>query len=187
MLHKLLESMKIVLSGGPSIGKTTLINHIKDELGFRVIPDYMDVVLAEQGLKRPKEMDDESARKIRIESLLRKVNAESISENFISDKGVVDYFAYWLAYTSNSATDEENDSFKETVLSHCNIYDLIIIPPIGRFEIKDNSIRLINPEHQLRIHALIKGLYSEFEIPWIEYTLDLNDKSNKVLKDLKII
>lgn len=179
--------MKIVLSGGPSIGKTTLIDHIGEELGHTQIPDYMDIVLVENGLKKPSEMDDEIARIIRLEALHRKVNAESLIKNFISDKGVIDYYAYWLAYTSNSATNEENSLFKDTVLSHCNIYDLVIIPPISRFEIADNSIRSTNLEHQLRIHVLVKGLYSEFKIPWVEYALDLDDKPNKVLKDLEII
>ena len=74
----------------------------------------------------------------------------------------------------------------EMVHLHGN-YDLVIIPQYGRFEIADNGIRTTNHFHQFRVHALIRGIYGELNIPTKEYSLNLKDSPEKVIEDLRII
>lgn len=179
--------MKITVSGGGGIGKTTLINHIKDELEqYVVIPDYIDTILCERGLKSPREMDDKLAREIRLEALERKINAENESTNFLSDKSVGDYYAYWQIWTMNIATESEKRKFYDLVKEHVDTYDKVIIPPFGRFKIEDNNIRNTNWYHQFRVHTLIKEIYNKMGVPYEEYSLDLNDAAEKIVGDLEI-
>jgi predicted ATPase len=179
--------MKIVVSGSAGTGKTTLVNHIAPTLGYEIIPEYADVVLKERGYKSFKEVSDYSeGRQIRIEALERKVKHEKETEDFISDKSVAEYFAYWLNLCSKEASKEQNDKFYKLTKNHIHTADLVIIPPFGRFEIEDNKIRTTDFYTQLKNHMLIKGLYSEMGVPWIEYSLDLDQSPENVINELGI-
>jgi hypothetical protein len=179
--------MRVALSGGGGIGKTTFIEHISGSLQrYVVIPDFIDVILKERGLNSPRELDDKGAREVRLEALARKVESERSSEDFLSDKSVADYHAYWMIWTMGDATDEERDRFHEMVNDHIGIYDKVIIPPFGRFEIEDNNIRSTDRYHQYRVHTLIKGIYQENGVPFSEYALNLEDSAERVIEEVGI-
>lgn len=76
--------MKIVISGSAGTGKTTLARYISPVLGYPLIPDFADVVLNEKGYKSFKDATFEEGRKIRMETLERKVEAELKTKSFIS-------------------------------------------------------------------------------------------------------
>lgn len=178
--------MKIVVSGSAGTGKTALVKHIAPTLEYPIIPDYADVVLNERGYKNFRETEYSEGREIRIEALERKVEAELKTPDFISDKGVAEYLGYWMLLCMREASEEENEKFIEITKNHLPTYDLVIIPPFGRFKIEDNDIRTTDKYLQLRNHMIIKGLYSEFGVPWVEYALDLEAPPEKVIEDLKI-
>jgi len=174
--------MKVAFSGGGGTGKTTLIKHISSHLpNYTIIHDYIDHELRLLGLSSPKQLSDIQARQVRLRALGKKIKSELETPNFLSDKSVVDYYAYWLIWTMAGAAHEE------TVKSHVRNYDLVIIPQYGRFEIADNGIRTTNHFHQFRVHALIRGIYGELNIPTKEYSLNLKDSPEKVIEDLRII
>ncbi len=178
--------MKIVISGSGGIGKTTLINHISSTLEYSVIPDYIDVILKEKGYRNLGEPDDNTRLKIRIEALERKIKAETESSNFISDKGVIDYLAYWMVRSIHRATKEQTDYFLENVFLHVDVYDKVIIPPFGRFLIKNNKKRTTDRTYQQQVHETIITLYNIFGLLWEEYALDLNKPPEEVIKELGI-
>jgi len=176
--------MRIVISGSAGIGKTTLSQYISSNLNYPLIPDFLDVILNERGYRRFREVNYEEGRQIRIEALERKIKAEFENPNFVSDKGVADYLAYWLISGMLNATNKENDRFFEATKDHIKIYDLVVIPPFGRFKIKANDIRMPSEHVQLRNHITIKGIYAELNIPFIEYSLDLNKSQQSIMEDL---
>ena len=179
---------KIAVSGGPSIGKSTLIKHLAPYLNYQIIPEMGDIVLSELGFNGYGSVPtDEQRRQIRIEMLNRKINLESSSEKFISDKSSVDYLAHWLIRALSNAPQDETDFYFQTVKKNSGIYDLVIIPPLGKFKIEKLDRRSTNLHEQYLIHTLIKGIYKEFGINWVDYSLNLNDSSEKVAKDLGII
>lgn len=179
--------MKIVVSGSAGTGKTTLVKKIAEGTGFPIIRDFADTVLRERGYKNFKQVVNPSMmRQIRLQALFRKIQMENSMESFVSDKGVADYYAYWMNVAMHEASQKENDMFYEETKGHIKIYDLVIIPPFGRFEIEDNKLRTTNLHYQFRNHCMIKGLYNEFGIPWAEYAMNLEDNSDKIIKDLGI-
>lgn len=179
---------RIAISGGPSIGKTTLMNHLNSYLNYQIIPETGDVILNERGFSGYGSVPtDEMRREIRIEMLNRKIKMETSCEKFISDKSSVDYLAHWLIRAMQKAPQNENDFYFETVKKHSGIYDLVIIPPIGRLGIEKLDRRSTNPYEQYHIHTSIKGIYDELGIDWVEYSLNLNDSPEKVAKDLGIV
>lgn len=176
--------MKIAVSGSAGIGKTSLIKYISPTLGYPIIDDFVDSELKKRGLNSPKELTDELARLVRFSALESKMNAEKSHESFLSDKSVVDYLAYWMTCTMQGAPKSETEEFFERAIKHSSIYDLIIIPPFGRFRISDNNKRSTNWHHQYRVHTQIKGLYLELGIPFQEYALNFDTSPIQVIKDL---
>ncbi len=51
---------------------------------------------------------------------------------------------------------------------------------------EDNEVRSTSVHHQFRVHALIKGLYAELGVPYLEYALDLKKPKEEVIRDLGI-
>lgn len=179
--------MKLIISGSAGTGKTTLAKRISEHTGVAYIPDYVDVVLSEKRMKSPREMDDQLAVLIRKEAFERKIEHERREKIFVSDKGVVDYFAYWLIWTSNHASLENNKEFYSKVVEHTRLNkEKPVILQFGKYRISDNDIRSVDYFHQLRIHALIKGLYQELRVNFIEYNYLFNKPIEKVLIELGV-
>lgn len=179
--------MKIVFSGSAGIGKTTFIDYLKPTLNYPIIPDFIDEEISKRGYKSWSEINNkEERRDVRLKALDRKIIAEKENPHFLSDKGVVDYLAYWLIWDSLDASFKENKYFLNQAKEHTPIYQSVIIPHFGKLKIENNKLRTIDEYHQFRIHSLIKGIYSEFGISWKGYSLNLNDSPDKVLTDLGI-
>ena len=178
--------MKIVISGSAGIGKTTLAKKISSIMGYTYIPDQMDVVLRKNGFSSPKELNNKESVILRLRALKLKIDKESKEENFVSDKGVIDYYAYWLIWCFKNATDVQNRTFIRNVRGHLKNYDLVIIPKFGRFKIKDNKIRETDINYQYKIHSLIKELYHNFKIKIKEYDFNLTTPGSKIVKNLGI-
>ncbi|MFH1650283.1 MAG: AAA family ATPase [Candidatus Woesearchaeota archaeon] len=176
--------MRVAVSGGLAVGKTTLIQFLAPHLrDYAVVPDYVDVVLEEEGFASPRQLTDESARRIRWSALERKIADEKANEDFLSDKSVIDYFAYTLIWW-RLQNEEEINRWREKIVAHASVYEKVVIPPLGRFPVVDNGKRTTSLNHQFRVHALIKGIYTELGITWQEYSLNLSDSPEKVLGDL---
>ncbi len=179
--------MKIVFSGSAGIGKTTFIDYLKPTLNYPIIPDFIDEEISKRGYKSWSEINNkEERRDVRLKALDRKILEEKENQNFLSDKGVVDYLAYWLIWDAFDARESENRYFLNQAKRASAIYELAVIPPFGKLKIENNKLRTIDEYHQFRIHSLIKGIYSEFGISWKDYSLNLNDSPDKVLTDLGI-
>jgi predicted ATPase len=135
--------MKIVLTGGPCCGKSTLLAELKKR-GYTVVEETAREVLSERKNFSLKEIQEEIMRR-QIEK------EEKISEGIVFlDRGVVDVMAYMKYYSIEMPVE---------MLSLCvKRYNKIFF--LGRLPFQHDGLRVEKTDEEAeKQHQLIQGVY----------------------------
>ena len=144
--------MKIGLVGTVSVGKTTLVNALKE------LPQFKDYHFATERSKYLRDLgiplNTDSTLKGQTIFLAERVS-ELMRENLITDRTVIDVMAFTNA--SKSIKEADKVSFEEYARNFINEYDYIFyVSPLG-VEIENNGVRETNAEYRDKIDYTIKG------------------------------
>ena len=148
--------MKIGLCGTMSVGKTTLVNALKELPEFK---DYMfrterSKELMAQGIP----LNTDSTLKGQTVFLAERAG-ELMVENVITDRTVIDVMAF--ARASKSINSPDKDLFEDYAKRFIKEYDYIFyVSPVG-VEIEDNGIRETNVDYRDLIDYTISKILSE--------------------------
>jgi predicted ATPase len=148
---------KIVLTGGPSCGKTTLINKLESE-GFNVMHEVARKVLEKNG--SPK--NEVEVFRLQHDVYLGQLFAErEIEEKFPSgalvflDRGVPDVFAYSNYYNVKANFPDYHDFVKHP-------YSAVF--QLDRFPFENDGLRVENSDEEAaEIHACVEKTYQQLE------------------------
>ena len=149
--------MKIGLCGTMSVGKTTLVNALKERDEFK---DYMfrterSKELMAQGIP----LNTDSTLKGQTVFLAERC-AELMRDNIITDRTVVDV----MAFTENAKSIDFKDKeyFSEYARNFLGEYDYIFyISPVG-IDIEDNGVRETDANYRMTIDDSILNILSSF-------------------------
>ena len=145
--------MRIGLCGTMSVGKTTLVNALKERDEFK---DYMfrterSKELMAQGIP----LNTDSTLKGQTVFLAERTS-ELMCENVITDRTVIDVMAFAKASKSMNYVDKEE--FINYAKRFIREYDYIFyVSPVG-VEIEDNGIRETNVDYRDLINFTISNL-----------------------------
>ena len=148
--------MKIGLCGTMSVGKTTLVNALKELPEFK---DYMfrterSKELMAQGIP----LNTDSTLKGQTVFLAERTG-ELMVENVITDRTVIDVMAF--ARASKSINSPDKGLFEDYAKRFIKEYDYIFyVSPVG-VEIEDNGIRETNVDYRDLIDYTISKILSE--------------------------
>lgn len=150
--------MKIGLVGTVSVGKTTLVNALKE------LPQFKDYHFATERSKYLRDLgiplNTDSTLKGQTIFLAERVS-ELMRDNLITDRTVIDVMAFTNA--SKSIKQGDKISFEEYARNFINEYDYIFyISPDG-VEIEDNGVRETNAEYRDLIDFTIKHLIGNYQ------------------------
>ena len=152
--------MKIGFCGTMSVGKTTLVNTLKN------IPEFKDYHFATERSKYLNSL----GIPLNTDSTLKGQNiflaercAELMNENLITDRTIVDVMAFTKLAKSISYID--GDAFEEYAKRFIREYDYIFyISPEG-IAIEDNGVRETDEKYRNEIDLTIRQLLNRYK-PW---------------------
>jgi GTPase SAR1 family protein len=149
--------MKIGLCGTISVGKTTLVNALKQIDQFK---DY------ETATERSKYLRDQGIS-LNTDSTLKgqlvfaaERSIELMKPNIITDRTIYDVCAFTLSAKSIGWTEKRY--FTEILMSLRNEYDAIIYVSPEGVEIEDNGVRTTDAKYREQIDFTIKEMLVSF-------------------------
>jgi predicted ATPase len=145
--------MKIVLTGGPCTGKTTVIEELASR-GYAILPEAARLVIAQ--LKKENKFSPEKAAEIQQHILSKQVELESkLDEGLVFfDRSGLDTAAYCRFFKTHLPYSIQ------MYAAHSGFSKVFILEPVGEFQ--NDEIRYENREEAKQIHELIRNTYAEF-------------------------
>jgi GTPase SAR1 family protein len=150
--------MKIGFTGTMSVGKTTLVNALKE------LPEFKDYKFATERSKYLRDLgiplNTDSTLKGQTIFLAERCS-ELICDDIITDRTVIDVMAFTLCANSILSTDA--DLFEQYASNFIKEYDWIFyVSPVG-VPIEDNNVRTIDSNYRELINNMIYYLCSEYK------------------------
>ncbi len=171
--------MKIGLCGTMSVGKTTLVNALKELPEFK---DYMfrterSKYLMEQGIP----LNTDSTFKGQLVFLAER-SLELLQENIITDRTVIDVMAF--ARASNSMDHSEKYDFEQVATLLIKDYDYIFYVSPEGVDMEDNGVRETDLEYRKLIDSTITNFIKSKQLLIKNYGV-LEGSTEERIKQLK--
>jgi nicotinamide riboside kinase len=149
--------MKIGLCGTVSVGKTTLVNALKE------LPEFADYEVATERSKYLRDqgiaLNSDSTIKGQLVFAAER-SLELMKENIITDRTVYDVGAFTLSAKSIGWFTKQK--FVEIIMQLHSEYDVIIYVSPEGIEIEDNGVRTTDSEYRDKIDKVIKDMLIEW-------------------------
>ena len=167
--------MKIGFCGTMSVGKTTLVNALKELSEFKnyKFRTERSKYLMEMGLP----LNTDSTFKGQIVFSAERA-AELMQENIITDRTIVDVIAF--ANLSESMTDGEKFYLGATIQPLMHEYDILFYVSPEGVEIEDNGVRETDADYRMAIDKEIKSILSMHRSNFIEIKGNTKERIDKI-------
>lgn len=171
--------MKIGLCGTMSVGKTTLVNALKD------VPEFKDYVTRTERSKELMAMgiplNTDSTVKGQAVFLAERAS-ELMEENIITDRTIIDVMAF--AKCSNSMYFFEAEDFCQFASYMLEEYDYIFYVSPEGVEIEDNGIRETDADYRKMIDGEIQLLITRYRHR-VKNLVEISGSTEERIKSIK--
>jgi GTPase SAR1 family protein len=149
--------MKIGFCGTMSVGKTTLVNALKE------LSEFKDYTFATERSKYLRDLgiplNTDSTIKGQMVFLAERAS-ELMYENIVTDRTVIDVMAFTRA--AKSIPYFVSDQFEELALNLIKEYNYIFYVSPEGVDIEDNGVRTIDPKYRMEIDGNIRRLLDKY-------------------------
>ena len=171
--------MRIGLCGTMSVGKTTLVNELKN------LPEFKDYTFRTERSKYLRDMgiplNTNSTLKGQIVFAAERA-AELMQENIITDRTVIDVMAF--SRLSKSMEIYEKDNLNNMLWHLIKDYDIIFYVSPKGVEIEDNGVRTTDVHYRNAVDVKIKSIISMHK-PNIKKLVNLEGSTENRIEQIK--
>jgi GTPase SAR1 family protein len=158
--------MKIGFCGTMSVGKTTLVNALKE------LPEFKDYQFRTERSKYLMELgiplNTDSTIKGQIVFLAERAS-ELMCENIITDRTIIDVMAFTKA--AKSIDYHEADDFQTLAARLLSEYDYIFYVSPEGVDMEDNGVRETDLEYRELIDFIIQNIIKRYKYKFKNYTI----------------
>ena len=148
--------MKIGFTGTMSIGKTTLVNALKE------LPEFADYNFATERSKYLRDLgiplNTDSTLKGQLIFLAERAS-ELLHENMITDRTVIDVMAF--SHLSTTIPFFISADLNKAVSELIRDYDYIFYVSPEGVELEDNGVRVVDSKYRIKLDKTIKKLLEQ--------------------------
>ncbi len=177
--------LSISVSGTHSVGKTTLIESISDDLkdqDFFVAKEIARKMISE-GFLMSKDITEYGIINYALRYL--KLGRECESKIFVSDRSLIDLLSYITVNESLKVRQPYIELIKEIVVLESIRFDFYIyIPPEIPF-VFDN-VRPVDEKYRLDVAQVMEGYLSEFNLNYYELTGTVKERKRQMLEIIEV-
>jgi predicted ATPase len=171
-----------VITGGPSSGKTTLIDELS-KLGHKTIPEAARVVI-DEAIKKGISVEALRADEKKFQDEVMRLKGEiegSYDKNVATffDRGIHDTLAYFRFYGF------EIDDWIKDLMDGSRYQKVFLLEPLPTF--KEDYARTEDHDFAKKLHKLIHDAYTEFEMEPIHVpAMSLEERLKFILDKVKV-
>ena len=149
--------MKIGLTGTMSVGKTTLVNALKELEQFKNYKTATErsKYLNELGIP----LNTDSTLPGQFVFMAERAS-ELLQENIITDRTAYDVCAFTFSAQSIEWTQKE--AFVKASMPLTKMYDIIFYVSPEGVELEDNGVRTTDPDYRMKIDMVIQAMLNEY-------------------------
>lgn len=171
--------MKIGFCGTMSVGKTTLVNMLKE------LHEFKDYTFATERSKYLRDLgiplNTDSTIKGQIVFLAERAS-ELMHENIITDRTVIDVIAF--TKLAKSIPHCVSDQFETLAINLLREYDYIFyISPEG-IELEDNGVRTLDPKYRIEVDTAIQNIIHSY-LPKLKSFTKLSGTTEERIQKIK--
>tara|TARA_R110000823_G_scaffold313196_1_gene440572 strand:+ start:324 stop:857 length:534 start_codon:yes stop_codon:yes gene_type:complete len=171
--------MRIGLCGTMSVGKTTLVNELKN------LPEFKDYTFRTERSKYLRDMgiplNTDSTLKGQIVFAAERA-AELMQDNIITDRTIIDVMAF--SRLSKSMEVGEKDTLNNMLWHLIKDYDIIFYVSPEGVEIEDNGVRETNSHYRNAVDIKIKTIINVHK-PFIKKLVTLSGPNESRIEQIK--
>ena len=174
--------MKIGFCGTISVGKTTLVNALRE------LPEFADYHFATERSKYLRDLgiplNTDSTLKGQLIFLAERAS-ELLHENMITDRTVIDVMAF--SHLSTTIPFFISADLNKAVSELIGDYDYIFYVSPEGVELEDNGVRVVDSEYRMELDKTIKKLLEQYKFKFntIEGYAELSGTTEERIQKIK--
>lgn len=164
------DEVRIGFTGAGGTGKTTTLELVKEECGLPPLPSTTRAVFAAFGVEREEDQDSMTPterRRLQDAVFAARLAKESEMPSFVSDRTLLDNYAYSLVRCSSTYTDDDVERIEGIVGKNLERYDALFYFPIT-FKPPKDGMRQGGMALGRLIDSVVKDFLSRKEIFYVE-------------------